>query len=217
METKRHYKLYKKGKLWCCSAIILAMAVVGLTATNESAHAAVSTSPQETTVETTTVGNNVPTQVDSRVDETDSGMDKAANIGNLDSCQITEDPTTGEANLDFAGWHASGESEDQSYRFAILFDNTNNTEISRQPIQSVDRPDVEQVYSNVPNSEQSGFNNRFKLPANIAGHTITLVTRYSDNPSGEGNNTDFWFNPIVIDNRNQAVIDSISESVKKFV
>ena len=212
METKRHYKLYKKGKLWCCSAIILAMAVVGLTTTGESAHAAVSTFPQETTVETSTVGNNIPTQVDSQANEADSGMDKTANVGNLDSYQITEDPTTGEASLDFSGWHASGESEDRSYRYAILFDNTNNTEISRQPIQSVDRPDVEQVYSNVPNSEQSGFNNRFMLPADIAGHTVTLVTRYSDNPSGEGNNTDFWFNPIVIDNRNQAVIDSISSN-----
>lgn len=211
METKRHYKLYKKGKLWCCSAIVLATVAVGLAITSENARAAVNTfSREETTVELPTTENNSLIEADNSINR----LNETANVGNLDSYQITADPTNGEASLEFSGWHASDKSKYQFYRYAILFDNTNNAEISRQPIQSVDRPDVEQVYSNVSNSGQAGFNSRFKLPTNIAGHTVTLVTRYSDDPSGEGNHTDFWFNPVVIDDRNQAVLDSISSNAE---
>lgn len=210
METKKRYKLYKKGKLWCCSAIVLAMAFVGLATTSESAHAAVSTTPQETTA----VTSNAPADSNSQANGANRSLDLTANAGHLDSYQIAGEPATGDLNVTFSGWHASGESKTQSHRYAILFDNTANAEISRQPIQPVERPDVEHVYANVPNSRQSGFNSTFKLPTDVIGHTVSLVTRYSDDPAGEGNHTDFWFEPITINDQNQACLDNISSNPK---
>lgn len=210
MQNKRHYKMYKKGKLWCCSAIVLTMAFIGLATPNKDINADITTTQQERIATTSPSVVNTPS--DQNVDhanEKDRNLNLTANVGNLDSYQLTENTTTGEVTLDLAGWHACGESQNQPYRFAILFDNTKNVEISRQALQAVDRPDVEQVYTDIPGVSQAGFNSSFNLPANTIDHTFSLITRYSDNPSGEGNHTDFWFDPIIIDDKNQAYLDNI--------
>lgn len=75
----------------------------------------------------------------------------------------------------------------------------------------VDRPDVQATYPKTANSRFSGFNVSFVLPSNINGHSISLVARYSNDAiNGEGQQTDFWFAPVIIDNTNRANLDQIA-------
>lgn len=205
MESKNRYKLYKKGKLWCCSLIVFAATVTGLTAAGD-VHASDMTTPQAVT-ETqvvTAASQNTTSNVNAEA---------STNYGNLDWYQVTANPDNGNLSLGFAGWQASSQSNTEQYRYAILHDNTTNSEISRQKLESVARPDVEQAYPNVPNSGQAGFSGSFSLPSNIVGHTVSLVTRYSnDANNGEGNYTNYWFKPINITNENRACLDNISGS-----
>lgn len=201
MESKKRYKLYKKGKLWCCSAIVLVTAFIGM-GVARAAHADDSSMSPQVVTETQSV--NAASQA------LNNNSESNANYGNLDGYQLTANPDTGNLNLDFSGWQASGQSNTERYRYAILFDNTTNSEISRQTIGSVERSDVAQAYPDVPNSQTAGFSSSFSLPSTVIGHEVSLITRYSDDPNnGEGNYTNYWFSPINIDAENKACLDNI--------
>ncbi|WP_251545301.1 serine hydrolase [Limosilactobacillus caecicola] len=217
---KKRFKLYKSGKLWCCAALAFAAVTMG---TTTLAHAA--TTPTTTPVKTvqttnttsdqqaaptpaTPVTNQVP------VDHTTTNNDVNANQGALDHVQVTTD-TKGTTTLNASGWQAVGKSNDQQYRYAILYDNTTNREIGRQRVTPVDRPDVQKAYPYVDNSLHAGFNVNFTLPSNFNGHSLSVIARYStDAVNGEGTHTDYWFAPIVIDSQNRASLDSITNDGK---
>lgn len=215
MEPKKRFKLYKSGKLWCLAAIAFAAFTVG---TSVQAHADVTTQsvPQTQTVQLQKSAEQSTTTVDVTPhsvgpDTTTIANQVDANQGNLDSYQIQANPKTGEATLDASGWHASGRSNDERYRYAILYDNTTHNEISRQAVTPQTRSDVQKAYPHIDNSLQSGFNVQFKLPSNLSGHSISLVARYStDAVNCEGQHTDYWFSPIIINNDNRASLDNLS-------
>lgn len=205
MENKRRYKLYKHGKLWCCAAIAFATLMVGTTSLSTNAHAD-SATPQTTQVvnQPQQTSNEVP------VDQTTRNNNVNANLGSLDSCQVTTNANAQNV-LQASGWQASGESNNQRYRYAILYDNTAKGEVARQQITPVNRPDVQAAYPNVNNSANSGFNVSFNLPDTVLGHSVSLVTRYSDDAVyGEGQRTDYWFAPITIANTNLASLDNLA-------
>ena len=223
MENKKRFKLYKSGKLWCCAAIAFAIVVMGSTTVTHQVHADTNnieeTQQVMTSMPNADHGGNVDQQLNTTVtnavgpDTTTVNNDASANHGNIDSYQITSDPKTGNANLNVKGWQVSGQSNTERYRYGILYDNTDHREIARQSITPQNRVDVQQAYSNVDNSLQSGFNIDFKLPTNLAGHSISLVARYStDAINGEDQHADYWFAPIILDNQNRASLDSLSLS-----
>ena len=114
------------------------------------------------------------------------------NAGYLDGYQLEQDDN-GNPLLHVAGWHAASTSADLQNGWLIVFDNTTGTEIKRQRINPVARPDVAAQYRNVANSSQSGFNERISLPSGVLGHQLTIIARYSDDANGgEGHHTDLW-------------------------
>lgn len=152
---------------------------------------------------TTPAANEVP------VDPNASSSQVNFNKGSLDHYQLTEN-AQGQPVLHADGWQAVGRSNDQRYRYAILYDNTAHREVHRQAIRPVVRPDVARAYAGVANANYSGFDFDITLPNNVLADSLSLVLRYSDDPvNGEGKNTSYWFGPLQIDQANRAVLDSI--------
>lgn len=209
MEKKNHYKLYKSGKKWCCALIATATVALAVGGSQLAAHA-------DEAVNNTYQVQQVIQPTEQQVSQASQTAhqpvegDATTNAAWLDGYQLTVNQKIGQVSLQANGWQVAGTSNDQQYRYAILFDNTTNSEINRQQITGQIRPDVEEVYQDIPNSGHSGFNVKFDLPENITGHTVSIVARYSDQLNGEGNNTDFWFAPIIITDVNAASLDGIS-------
>lgn len=140
------------------------------------------------------------------------------NAGYLDGYQLEQDDN-GNPLLHVAGWHAASTSADLQNGWLIVFDNTTGTEIKRQRINPVARPDVAAQYRNVANSSQSGFNERISLPSGVLGHQLTIIARYSDDANGgEGHHTDLWLGQrININMDNNAHVDGIKLTGGKVV
>lgn len=200
MEVKKHYKLYKSGKLWACIAV--ALATLSLSGYAERVQAATEDNLSDTS-KVTANNNQVP------VDTTTINNNVNANSGNLDNYTVTV-TSNNNIQLNAKGWHATGESNNERYRYAIVYDNDENREISRKKITPVTRPDVQRAYSNVDNSVNSGFNLKTVLPVNSLSHSLSIISRYSDDPiNGEGDKTDIWFQPIRFNKGNYAFLDNI--------
>ncbi|MEE6683992.1 hypothetical protein PS411_09480, partial [Limosilactobacillus reuteri] len=112
-----------------------------------------------------------------------------------------------------SGWHATGASNSDRYRYMIVFDNTLGHEIARQKLVPQVRSDVQKAYSNVDNSLYSGFNVTIDIPNSCINHSLRLVSRYSNDPNnGEGARVDYWFNPLALNEDNQAYLDGLSSN-----
>ena len=119
----------------------------------------------------------------------------------------------GQAQLIASGWHATGTSNSDRYRYMIVFDNTLGHEIARQKLVPQVRSDVQRAYSNVDNSLYSGFNVTIDIPNSCINHSLRLVSRYSNDPNnGEGARVDYWFNPLALNEGNQAYLDGLSSN-----
>lgn len=117
----------------------------------------------------------------------------------------------GQVQLIASGWHATGTSNSDRYRYMIVFDNTLGHEIARQKLVPQVRSDVQRAYSNVDNSLYSGFNVTIDIPNSCINHSLRLVSRYSNDPNhGEGARVDYWFNSLALNENNQAYLDKLS-------
>ena len=194
---KEHKKLYKAGKHWLVATLTaLSMGVVMAAAT---AHADTATSTEATTP-TTQVQQNQQEQAAEQPNLADQG-----NYAHLDRQSVNDQ---GQLNID--GWHASNGSIDRPYHYIIALDPTTNQEIARQNVtdQAVARPDIQRSF-NVAGAGQSGFNVNFDLKGQLANlSSVQIISRYTDDPAGNGNAADYWFAPIVIDRANRASLDS---------
>lgn len=240
---KKRFKLYKSGKLWCCAAIAFVGLTIGggMTASADADTTDAANGRQVVqTVQTTTFANvnddqsNATVIADSKIstqstnqvsqqpvtnkvptDTTTQNNDANADQGSLDSYQVNTDQKTGQSTLHASGWQATGQSNNEPYRYAILYDNTTKQEVNRQRVTPVTRTDVQRAYSNVDNSVNSGFNVNFTLPNKLSGHSVSVVARYSnDMVNGEGQHTDYWFSPIIIDGSNRASLDGLYSDEK---
>ena len=157
-------------------------------------------------INTTLANNEVP------YDSTTISNNVNANYGYLDSYKLTEN-NQGQAQLIASGWHATGASNSDRYRYMIVFDNTLGHEIARQKLVPQVRSDVQRAYSNVDNSLYSGFNVTIDIPNSCINHSLRLVSRYSNDPNnGEGARVDYWFNPLALNEGNQAYLDGLSSN-----
>ena len=155
-------------------------------------------------INTTLANNEVP------YDSTTVSNNVNANYGYLDSYKLTEN-NQGQAQLIASGWHATGTSNSDRYRYMIVFDNTLGREIARQRLVPQVRSDVQRAYSNIDNSLYSGFNITIDIPNSCINHSLRLVSRYSNDPdNGEGARVDYWFNPLALNEGNQAYLDKES-------
>ena len=195
METKKRFKLYKSGKLWVCSAVAFVSLGLGIATQEINANADTNTAQTTTmnvqqsaatenladtkvaltsnqTTQTTSSDNQVP------VDQT-TRNNVSANNGNLDSASVSTD-SNGKTSLNVSGWHATGQSNTERNRWVIVYDNTTNREVTRQQALVQERDDVQKAYPNIANSKNSGFNLSISIPANVLNHSLSLVSRYSN-------------------------------------
>ena len=113
-----------------------------------------------------------------------------------------EDFSIYNGQLRVTGWHAADQSVVEPNQWVLLIDNQTGKEVARTQAITTRRPDVQAVYPNILNADNSGFVASFDIAntlglraALLAGHSLKVVTRYSDNnQNGEGNNVDYWFN-----------------------
>lgn len=128
-----------------------------------------------------------------------------SNQGYLDSFDISK---AGEVTV--SGWHATDLSTLEGNHYVILYDQTAGRQVASAKVTNSARPDVASSYRNVKTAGQSGFQTTFKLtPA--AGHQYSVVSRYSTDSRGNGNNgkrTDLWLAPVTL-NQSAANIDNI--------
>ena len=158
--------------------------------------------------------NNNPSRLNNEVpyDSTTVANRLNVNYGNLDGYRLTEN-NQGQAQLIASGWHATGVSNSDRYRYMIVFDNTLGREITRQKLVPQIRSDVQRAYPNVDNSLYSGFNITIDIPNSSINHSLSLIARYSNDPNnGEGARVDYWFNPLALNEGNQAYLDGLSSN-----
>lgn len=130
--------------------------------------------------------------------------------GNIDQFNISK---AGEVTV--SGWNVSDASKVENNRFMILFDQTTGTQVASTAIKGVTRPDVAKAYPDINDASNSGFTVTFKLDDNNAlkaGHQYAVVSRYSTDAKGNGNDgakTDYWFGPFKL-TQSASYIDSVT-------
>lgn len=225
MNTKKRFKLYKSGKLWCCAAVLFGALTFGgaslahadqLAPSTEQAAVSQSAVQDSQLAVSDASSNSADKNMSANsaspvpVDNTTTDNQANANYGHLDNYSLSQN-NQGNAVLNASGWQASGQANKQRYRWAIVYDNTAHREVLRQAVNPVTRTDVQRAYPHVVNSLNSGFNLHLVLPDQAVTHALSLVMRYSNDPvHGEGQSTSYWFGPLHFDAGNHAWLDSIS-------
>ena len=217
---KEHKKLYKHGKLWVTATIFAATLGIAVgTGQAQAATEPATTTPAVQQVNQTTTGSNqngretnqqpsattLTSQQAAPTDQTNINPNDHGNYGWLDQTKLNSD-----GSLNVSGWHATNESQGRQYHYIIAFDPIRRTEIARQDVteSAANRPDVARAHP-VAGAAQSGFNASFDLSQRLANLSqIQIISRYTDDPAGNGNAADYWFAPIVIDRANRASLDS---------
>ena len=112
--------------------------------------------------------------------------------------------------LQFAGWNATNRSAIRMYHYIILIDHSNgNREIARQFVTTDNnRADVANVYPNIDGAATSGFKVGFDLSKLDLNHQLQIISRYTDDPAGNGNYVDYWFSPVTGNYSNQGYLDN---------
>ncbi|MDO4902893.1 MAG: glucosaminidase domain-containing protein [Limosilactobacillus sp.] len=99
------------------------------------------------------------------------------------------------------GWHAADGSVVRPYHYVFLYDATAGRELERQQVTNFNHDGVQKAYPNVYGNNNAGFSASFDLTDAInaaikAGHNIQVISRYTNDPNGNGNMVDVWFNPL---------------------
>ncbi len=131
----------------------------------------------------------------------------ANNYGYLDSVSLSNN------QLSVAGWQATNQASDKPYHYVIAYDNTAKTEIGRQQVENVSRPDVAKAHPDATNAADSGFNTTIKLnvanDSEYTGHSISVLSRYSNDTKGNGQYIDYWYPAFTFDQGNYAYLDNV--------
>lgn len=228
MEAKKRFKLYKSGKLWCVSAMTFAAVAMGTAFNTTNAHAdsnvnnASAAAVQTQTVNTKSAATKFNAAVDAQAQSSSAAVNNEvpvdtttannvyANDGHLDSYSVSQNDQ-GQTQLHVSGWQATGQSNNERYRWIVVYDQTAHNEVTRQKAEPQTRPDVQRAYPNTANSLNSGYDLSITIPTNVLSHTLNIVSRYSSDPvHGEGQHTDYWSAPITFDDGNHAWMDSLT-------
>lgn len=125
-----------------------------------------------------------------------------ANHAWLDGVQVNN------GQLNVSGWNATNLSLGRRYHYIILL--SNGREVARQLVRNgQSRNDVARAYPQVINAAQSGFNTSFTPTQSMLNGNLQILSRWTDDPAGNGNYVDYWFSPIDMSN-NQGYLDSHS-------
>lgn len=128
------------------------------------------------------------------------------NYGNLDGAAIVGN------QVRLQGWNANGQAGNRPYHTIIVVDRTTGRELQRQTVQPVSRPDVQTAFRNVTNAVNSGWQVSFDLSDGNAdawlSHSLAIVSRYSNDPTANNTDADYWYAPITFDQQENGYLDS---------
>ena len=146
-------------------------------------------------------GEHIDASVDLTGVFTQMTQQKITSGGHLDGVQINGD------KLAISGWYGTDRAQGKSNTYMILTDE-NGKEYTRAKVALTARPDVAKAFPDIPNGANTGFNATFDYTPAMAGHKIHVIFRYTDDPAGNGNFTDFT--SIVDLTKSAACLDSIA-------
>lgn len=95
-----------------------------------------------------------------------------------------------------SGWFANDASVGLDKHFMILYDHTTHREIERLKVTPIKRDDVAKAHTDIYGAGTAGFAGTFDYSADLAGHDLQVIMRYSDADNGEGHRVDYWFDPF---------------------
>lgn len=88
------------------------------------------------------------------------------------------------------GWFASDKAAGKANHYVIITDDQGH-EFARQSVALAPRPDVAKAFPDISGAGQSGFAAKFDYTAAMAGKKLRVYFRYTDDPAGNGNATDY--------------------------
>lgn len=94
--------------------------------------------------------------------------------------------------LELTGWQATNQAADRPYHYVIVL--VNGREVARQLVQPVTRNDVAKAYPGVYQAAKSGFDVKFDLSKIDFNQHVQFLSRYTNDPAGNGSYIDYWFN-----------------------
>lgn len=126
------------------------------------------------------------------------------NYANLDGTSVSD------GQLHLTGWNATNQAAGKNYHYIILLNN--GREIGRKLVtDGINRADVANVYPHVDGAARSGFAVDFDMNNINFNQRLQVISRYTDDPAGNGNYVDYWFAPLTEGNySNQASLDNFS-------
>lgn len=131
---------------------------------------------------------------------------KITSGGHLDDCHFED------GKLVVAGWFASDKANGKDNHYVIITDDQGH-EFARQSVALSPRPDVAKAFPDIPGAGQSGFAAKFDYTADMAGKKLRVYFRYTDDPAGNGNATDYV--SLADMTQSAAYLDSMSVSFGK--
>lgn len=110
-----------------------------------------------------------------------------------------------------AGWHATNQAAGRQYHTIILFDASQNRELTRISVTPAERADVARAFPQIFNAGESGFNVSFDLLPEMATDNIQIISRWSKSQDANTDYADYWFAPLrLLTDDNKAALDQIS-------
>ncbi len=99
-----------------------------------------------------------------------------------------------------SGWHASDQSANKPYQYLIFIDTRTGRELYRQRVLDINRErgDLASRRPYILNSDHSGYQLGFNLPASLDHHTVRIIHRFTDDINGNGNYVDLTSEPVKI-------------------
>lgn len=146
-------------------------------------------------------GEHIDASIDLTGVFTRMAQQKITQGGSLDGYHFEGD------KLVVSGWFASDKTQGKPFSYVILTDDSGH-ELGRSAVTLTDRPDVPKVYPDIPGGGKSGFSASFVYTPAMVGKKIHVIFRYTDDPAGNGNFTDFT--SIVDLTKSAACLDSIA-------
>ena len=146
-------------------------------------------------------GEHIDASIDLTGVFTRMAQQKITQGGSLDGYHFEGD------KLVVSGWFASDKTQGKPFSYVILTDDSGH-ELGRSAVTLTDRPDVPKVYPDIPGGGKSGFSASFVYTPAMVGKKIHVIFRYTDDPAGNGNFTDFT--SIADLTKSAAYLDSIA-------
>ncbi|WP_191364198.1 KxYKxGKxW signal peptide domain-containing protein [Limosilactobacillus oris] len=110
-----------------------------------------------------------------------------------------------------AGWHATNQAAGRQYHTIILFDASQNRELTRISVTPAERADVARAFPQIFNAGESGFNVSFDLLPEMATDNIQIISRWSKSQDANTDYVDYWFAPLrLLTDDNKAALDGVS-------